>query len=137
MRHWLGAIVVGAAVLATAGAARAQYYTGLYQGGAPMYAAPGFYATTWGVPSYGFPRTYTVFTSSYGPGYGYGYYPYTVLPGYYGARIWRPGYAVPGYMYGARYYGTVTTPYRPVPPAWAVPLGYYAPGFGPPAFFAW
>jgi hypothetical protein len=139
MRQFLWTIVVGAAVTATAGTARAQLYGQMVgqSGLAPYYQAPGNFSTTWGVPSFGIPRTYSQFASPYGAGYGFGYYPYTVLPGYYGARLWRPGFAVPGYFYGAGYYGTVSTPYRPLTNGMAVPFGYYAPGFGPPSFYAW
>ena len=111
MRHLVWAVLVGTAISATAGSARAQFYGGIvsgysagtYAGPPGIYDAPGAYATTWGVPSFGFPRTYSLFTSPYGGGYGFGYYPYTYVPGYYGYRLWRPGFVAPGYLYGSGY----------------------------------
>ncbi len=103
---------------------------------ASFYGAPGNYGTTWGVPSYGWPRTYSSFSSSYGAGYGYGYYPYGGgWPGYSGGLgIWRPGFVAPGYAYGAGYtYGGGTTfavPYPPTGRAFPPGIGAYAPGFG-------
>jgi hypothetical protein len=145
MRKLLWASLVGAVVgLAMPADARAQAFgvspavNNTDPGLNPAYAAPGNYATTWGVPSFGWPRTYTVFASPYGPGYGYGYYPYMYVPGNYGFRLWRPGYVAPGYVYGAGYYGTVATPYLATTgPTLSPPMGYYAPGFGAPAFYAW
>jgi hypothetical protein len=121
MRHSLWAMLVGAVMLlASASSARAQVVTNssadparvpvitnsVVEGApgiSPYYAAPGSYATSWGVPSFGMPRTYTVFSSPYGQGYGYGYYPYVYWPGYYNYRVWRPGVAMPGYFYGGAY----------------------------------
>lgn len=140
MRHAIRAILVCLVLVLGAGRpARAQAPAGnvVRYGLSAYYAAPGNYATSLGVPSFGWPRTYTEFSSPYGAGYGYGYYPYTVLPGYYGVRLWRPGFSVPGYLYGAGYYATASTPGMPltgpVPPS----IGAYAPGFGPPPFFSW
>ena len=39
------------------------------------YSAPGYYGTSYGVASYGIRQTYTTYTSSFGPGYAYGYRP--------------------------------------------------------------
>jgi hypothetical protein len=96
------------------------------------YAAPGNFGMAYGSASYGVPRTYTAFSSPYGPGYGYGYAGASYLPGRYGVGLWRPGFAAPGYVYGSAVYRTFPVPYRPVtggpvPP----PVGAYAPGFGP------
>jgi hypothetical protein len=96
------------------------------------YAAPGNFGMAYGTASYGVPRTYTAFSSPYGPGYGYGYAGAGYLPGRYGVGLWRPGFVAPGYVYGSGFYRTFPVPYRPVtggpvPP----PVGAYAPGFGP------
>jgi hypothetical protein len=132
--------LLGVAILfVPASSVRAQAY-GTMAGNtavASPYRAPGVYATTWGVPSFGWPRTYTAFSSPYGPGYGYGYYPYSYVPGYYGFRLWRPGFAAPGYVYGAGYYGTVSTPYQGLTNGYAPPIGVYAGGFGAPPFVGW
>jgi hypothetical protein len=103
------------------------------------FSAPGNYGITWGVPSFGSPRTYTAFSSPYGPGYGYGYYPYTYVPGYYGFRLYRAGYITDSTLYGAGWYGTPTAfaPFYPITLPIRPGLGYYAPGFGAPAFYAW
>jgi len=93
------------------------------------FAAPGYYGTTFGSPSFGLTRTYTSFSSP-GPGYGYGYAPYGLLPGRYGVGLWRPGFVAPGYVYGASYYDTFAIPSAPAP---APPIGLYAPGFGAPS----
>jgi len=98
---------------------------------------PDLYGTSWGVASYGSIRTYSTFSSPYGGGYGYGYPPYSYLPGWYGVGLWRPGFVSPGYVYGASYYRTFPVPYRPLVPSYGPPLGYYAPGFGPPAYYGW
>jgi hypothetical protein len=102
------------------------------------FAAPGLYGMSYGSPSYGVPRTYTAFSSPYGPGYGYGYAPYGMLPGRYGVGLWRPGFVAPGYAYGASYYyGTFPVPYTGNPNAVTAPVGAYAPAFGPPSFYGW
>ena len=46
----------------------------------------------YGVPSFGVPRTYSVYSSPYGAGYGYGYAPASFLPGRYGVGMWRHYY---------------------------------------------
>lgn len=101
---------------------------------------PNLYGTSWGVASFGIPRTYTTFSSPYGVGYGYGYPSYGVLPGRYGVGLWRPGFVAPGYTYGSAYgYNTFPFPYKPGGPMYGPPIGVYAPGFGPgqpPALFA-
>jgi hypothetical protein len=106
------------------------------------FAAPGLYGMMLGAPSFGSVRTYTEFSSPYGPGYAYGYAPYGLLPGRYGVGLWRPGFTAPGYVYGSSYYyRTFAIPYGPggvgavagsPPPP---PVGVYAPGFGPT--YAW
>jgi len=97
------------------------------------FAAPGLYGMAYGSPSAGMPRTYTSFSSPYGPGYGYGYAPYGLLPGRYGVGLWRPGFATPGYVYGGSYYWTFPVPYSSTPVGPTPPVGLYAPGFGPPS----
>jgi len=93
---------------------------------------PELYGTSWGVASYGLPRTYTTFSSPYGGGYGYGYAPPGVIAGKFGVGLWRPGFAAPGYTYGSAYgYNTFPYPYQPRGPMYGPPIGVYAPGFGP------
>jgi hypothetical protein len=93
---------------------------------------PDVYGTSWGVASYGVPRTYTTFSSPYGGGYGYGYPPPGVLPGKFGVGLWRLGFVAPGYTYGSAYgYNTFPYPYQPGGPRYGPPIGIYAPGFGP------
>jgi len=131
-----GLLLVGLATLLEPALARAQ--VGYSDASTPYrmngyFAAPGYYGMAYGSPSAGMPRTYTAFSSPYGPGYGYGYAPYGLLPGRYGVGLWRPGFATPGYVYGGSYYWTYPVPYsstwtNPVPP-----IGLYAPGFGPPS----
>src|SRR5262245_8390490 len=77
--------------LTLSSAARAQGPAGPTQVN-PYYAAPGNYGMAWGSASYGLKRTYSEFSSPYGPGYAYGYAPYGLLPGRYGVGLWRPGY---------------------------------------------
>jgi len=140
MRPWIPAVLLGAALGLAGAPARAQWYGGPRMGyyGANTYSgAPGFYGVGYGIPSFGFPRTYSVFSSPYGGGYGYGYSPNLFLPGHYGVGLWRPGYAVPGYVYGAGYYRTFPVPYRPLVPFVGPPLGYYGRAYGPPTFNAW
>src|SRR4051812_4777791 len=77
MRRLLGAMLLGLAISATSTPARAQApgRVGLYSGPYSIYGAPGYYGTTYGVPSYGMKRTYSEFSSPYGAGYAYGYAP--------------------------------------------------------------
>jgi hypothetical protein len=132
----LGLWLVGCAGFLAPGLARAQV---AYSDVSSPYrmngylAAPGYYGMAFGSPSAGMPRTYTSFSSPYGPGYGYGYAPYGLLPGRYGVGLWRPGLVTPGYAYGGSYYWTFPVPYNS---AWAgptAPVGLYAPAFGPPS----
>ena len=117
--------------------ARAQVVGGVASGyqTSSYYGAPGNYGTTWGVPSFGWPRTYSVYSSSYGPGYAGGYPPFAGggWPGYYGGYgIWRPGFSAPGYAYGAGFaFPTPGSGYYGGGPA----IGAYAPGFG--TFTSW
>lgn len=100
--------------------------------GLPDLYGTGHYGTSWGVASFGIPRTYTTFSSPSGLGYGYGYPPYGVLPGRFGVGLWRPGFVAPGYTYGSAYgYNTFPYPYRSGGPMYGPPMGAYAPGFGP------
>lgn len=102
-----------------------------------FYAAPGFYGTSLGTPSYGSVRTYSEFSSPFGAGYGYGYAPASFLPGPYGVGLWRPGVVSPGYYYGASYhsYRTFPAPYTPGSTVETPPFGAYAPAFGPPLYY--
>jgi hypothetical protein len=103
------------------------------------FGTPGNYFVSWGVPSFGWPRTYSVFSSPYGAGYGYGYYPYMTVPGYYGFRLYRAGYIAEPNLYGGGIYSTPGSfaPFLPVTLQIRPPLGYYAPGLGAPAFYSW
>jgi len=103
------------------------------------FLAPGLYGTSHGFASYGIPRTYTTFSAFPGPSYGANIPAYGFLPGRYGVGLWRPGFAAPGYVYGAptsghsyRTFpvvaGTPLTPSQIAPPP---PIGVYAPGLGP------
>jgi hypothetical protein len=93
---------------------------------------PDLYGTSWGVASYGVPRTYTTFASPNGGGYGYGYPNYGVIPGKFGVGLWRSGLATPGYVYGSAFgYNTFPYPYRPGATSSNPSIGLYAPGFGP------
>lgn len=104
----------------------------------PYYAAPGNYGTAYGYPSYGYPRTYTSFSSPYGGGFGYGYAPYGYASNRFGVGLWRPGYTVPGYSYRSSYYWTFApAPIRPPVAAPFPPFGTYAPGFGPAGVYGW
>jgi hypothetical protein len=135
-RTALGWFLVGFAAFLAPAAARAQ---GAFSGVSTpyringYYAAPGYYGMAFGSPSFGVPRTYTTFASPYGPGYGYGYAPYGLLPGRYGVGLWRPGFVTPGYLYGASYYRTFPVPYSSSWVGPTAPIGLYAPGFGPPS----
>src|SRR5258708_1390263 len=140
MRHLLCASLVGAVILiASAVPARAQVMssqTGAVRGSRiNTDFTPGTYATSWGVPSFGWPRTYTAFSSPYGSGYGYGYYPYVYWPGYYGYRVWRPGYTQPGYIYGDGFYQTLASPHTSFTGGFVDPLKTYPPGFGPAGWY--
>ena len=104
------------------------------------FAGPGWYGTSYGFASYGFPQTYSVFSAYPGPSYGTNYPPYGLLPGRYGVGLWRPGYVAPGYVYGASYYPSSGFSYRTFPVMYgaagrsmdpAPPFGYYAPALGP------
>jgi hypothetical protein len=99
----------------------------------PAYAVPGNYGMMFGTASYGSVRTYSEFSSPYGPGYRYGYAPASFLPGPYGLGLWRPG--SPNAYGPAPYaYRTFPIPYDPTLRTPTPPIGLYAPGFGPPSF---
>ena len=102
------------------------------------YSAPGYYGTTYGVASYGLRQTYTTYTSSFGPGYGYGYAPATILPGPFSTALWNPG--TPNrFVWRSPWYGTFGVPAAPANVA-LPPIGVYAPAYGPgipPALFGW
>jgi hypothetical protein len=141
MRQFLWSAVVGVAMLiASAGPARAQVPNGAVvnpSGVSSYYLAPGYYGTSWGVPSFGLPRTYTVFSSPYGQGYGYGYAPYSHWPGSNGYQLWRPAAVVPETLYGGNYYRNLASPHPSFTGGFFSPFGYYAPGFGPSAWYAY
>jgi hypothetical protein len=139
MRTSLATFLLGLVLLA-AGAAPcgAQTANGVFTGDGSYYGAPGNYGMAFGTASYGVPRTYTVYSTSYGPGYSYGYAPYAFLPGHYGVGLWRPGFAAPGYVYGTGFNRTIPVPYRPVTgPPIPPPVGAYAPGLGPAPVWGW
>ena len=99
------------------------------QGEAPnFYAAPGFYGTTYGSASYKVPRSYTLYSSMSGAGYGLGYRPTTFASGPYGMGLWRPDVVPKPGMTSSTYstFTIVSGPGVTLPP-----IGYYAPGFGP------
>ena len=102
-----------------------------------FYEAPGFYGTSFGVPSYGSVRGYSEFASPFGVGYGYGYAPSRVLPGRYGMGIWRAGVENPfeSYSPSTTSYRTFAVPFRPGTQPTAPAFGVYAPAYGPkPAY---
>ncbi|MDB5353031.1 MAG: hypothetical protein JWN86_4278 [Planctomycetota bacterium] len=140
MRRLLGVLLLGLVIAAIPSLASAQapavvrYYSGTYS----VYGAPGNYGMSWGVPSYGVPRTYSDFSSPYGAGFAYGYAPTGVMPGPFGVGLWRPGFATPGYVYGAaNSYRTFPVRTWPVPSGYGPPVGAYAPGFGPTPIPMW
>ena len=102
--------------------------------GPVAYEAPGRYGVAWGAASYGVPLTYSAFSSPYGGGYGYGHGPSQFSGGRFGLGLWAPGQPARPPGRGPYGYGNYWTfPYEPsvgLPP---VPLGAYAPGFGPPS----
>ena len=140
MRHLILVVAALSALAMTPGSTQAQVVS---SGSAPFrvnssMGLPNLYGTSWGVASFGIPRTYTTFSSPYGGGYGYGYPNYGVLPGRFGVGLWRPGFVSPGYTYGAAYgYNTFPYPYKPGGPMYGPSIGVFAPGFGPgqPASF--
>jgi len=136
VRQALGWFLVGSAVIVAPAPARAQMvipgFSDPYRLNGYL-AAPGHYGMAYGSMSVGVPRTYTSFSSPYGPGYGYGYAPYGLTPGRYGVGLWRPGFVTPGYVYGASYYQTFPVPYASGASGPLPPVGLYAPGFGPPS----
>ena len=104
------------------------------------FVGPGWYGTSYGFASYGFPQTYSVYSAFPGPSYGGNYPPYGLMPGRYGVGLWRPGYVAPGYIYGASYYPSSGFSYRTFPVMYGTagrsmdptpPIGYYAPALGP------
>ena len=104
------------------------------------FVGPGWYGTSYGFASYGFPQTYSVFSAFPASSYAANYPPYGLLPGRYGVGLWRPGYVAPGYVYGASYYPSTGLGYRTFPVNYgmagramdpAPPMGYYAPALGP------
>jgi hypothetical protein len=104
------------------------------------FVGPGWYGTSYGFASYGFPQTYSVYSAFPGPSYSNNFPPYGLLPGRFGMGIWRPGYVAPGYVYGASYYPSSGFSYRTFPVMYGregrsmdptPPFGYYAPALGP------
>jgi hypothetical protein len=138
MRRVLTIAVAGAACLLWGDRSSAQFTAGPGYPAQPVQRVNaaiglnGLYGTSWGMASFGVPRTYTTFSSPYGGGYGYGYPNYGFLPGRYGVGLWRAGFTSPGYVYGsANGYNTFPYPYNPGGPRYGPPIGVYAPAFGP------
>ena len=128
MRRIFGALAIGLILWAGPSRGQAPAVVVVPQPrGQVYYAAPGYYGTTYGVAGYGSRRTFSTFASPYGAGYSYGYPPATILPGPYGAGLWRPGQPA---VWRTPRYGTYAIPTAPrgVP---LPPIGVYAPGFGP------
>jgi len=134
MRRLMGLFAIGVAGFFSPGRAEAQ---AVYGGYTPQYRAnPGTrgttFGTSYGVASFGVPRTYSSFSSPYGAGYGYGYPPTSFLPGPFGIGLWRPGSRGPGHVYGApNNYRTFPYPYPAGTVQYGPPIGVYAPAFGP------
>jgi hypothetical protein len=104
------------------------------------FVAPGWYGTSYGFASYGFPQTYSVYSAFPASSYAANFPPYGLLPARYGVGLWRPGYVAPGYVYGASYYPSSAMGYRTFPVMYGMagramdptpPMGYYAPALGP------
>ena len=96
------------------------------------FVAPGNFGTAYGFASYGVPRTYTTFSAFPGPAYGTNYAPYSVVPGPYGAGLWRPGVAASGVYYGTnRYWSYPVRPLVGVGGVVAPPIGIDAHSYGP------
>jgi len=136
-RFWMAAVFAtigpGSALPAGAQAVVAPGYRSDSLGISPVYAAPGNFGTTYGSPSFGSIRTASAFSSPYGVGFGNGYGPATILPGPFGQGLWRPGYGTAdGYTYGSSLYNTFAPPYTPGAGLGPLPIGVYAPAFGPP-----
>ena len=133
MRRLLGAIVLGASAFVPSSAysqvpATAHPYAGVNS----IYGAPGYYGVSYGVASYGVPRTYSAFSSPYGLGYAYGYPPSAILPGRHGMGLWRPDTTGSGPVFGnTTSYRTFPASSWPVPSGYGPPVGAYAPAFGP------
>ncbi len=139
MRRRLGRFVLSTMLLCGGvSIARAQNFENPYRMNGPL-AAPGLYGMSYGVASYGVPRTFSQYSSPYqGGGYGYGYAPYGMMPGRYGVGLWRPGFSAPGYTYGASYYyGTFPVRNLVGQRVAAPPVGWYAPAFGAPSYVGW
>ena len=134
MRRLLGIGLLAALAPAATASAQIQVSPRAPYGPAPAFAAPGFYGTSYGHASYGSVRTYSNFSSPYGAGYGYGYAPPSSMPGPYGIGLWRPGLVAPAYAYSSGTYNTFAAPFQPTAPLNPVPIGLYAPGFGPPIY---
>jgi hypothetical protein len=153
---WAIALVAGVAIGPAARDADAQVTVGA-GGYSPSYrvsdylGAPGTYGMSYGFASYGMPQTYSVFSAYPGPSYGSNYPPYGILPGRFGVGLWRPGFAAPGYVYGASYYYPANSlGYRTFPYGYAStsglsgyrtvsspPVGVYAPALGPSTLYGW
>ena len=135
VRPFLGVLCLAAALSSASAprSARAQWAGNFYSGADSAYGAPGFYGMSYGVASFGVPRTYSAYSSSYGAGYyAYGHQPVGSMPGKFGVEMWRPGFTAPGYVYGgATSYRTFPVATWPVPSGYGPPVGTYAPGFGP------
>jgi hypothetical protein len=127
----LGGLALGAWLAIGSASVRAQGTAAVP--GPGFYEAPGYYGTSYGIPSYGSVRTYSEFSSSYGAGYARGYAPTSIGSGRFGAELWRGSAAVMNPLDGASLhsYRTFAVPYRRYPAVIAPPFGVYAPAFGP------
>jgi hypothetical protein len=98
-----------------------------------FYSAPGYYGTSYGVPSYKSIRTYSEFASPCGAGYAYGYPPTSIGAGRFGSELWRGSSALTNPLDGASLhsYRTFAVPYQAKPTVVAPPFGVYAPAYGP------
>ncbi len=131
---WVGGLT---ALAFATGPTRAPAQTGGGVAAPGFYEAPGYYGTSFGVPSYGSVRGYSEFASPFGVGYGYGYAPSRILPGSLGTGLWRTGNPNPYETYSpsTTSYRTFALPFRPGAQPTAPAFGVYAPAYGPkPAY---
>ena len=135
-RRVLGVLLLGAGALCVPTAQGQTAPVAVVPGSESAHAfftAPGNYGMSVGYPSYGSVRTYSEFSSPYGPGYAYGYRPNAFLPGRFGVGLWRPEHvSAPLENVGYQSYRTFPVPYVRGVPAVTPGVGLYAPAFGPP-----
>jgi hypothetical protein len=103
-----------------------------YSGVGSIYGAPGYYGMSYGVASYGVPRTFSGFSSPYGEGFAYGHASPAILPGRHGAGLWSSSPSAVHAVYGnTGSYRTFPARTWPYPSGFGPPVGAYAPGLGP------